>query len=318
MTGSHSRRFRRARPDEAHSLAELQHRSSAHWGYPPGFFNWASGREIPEAYVRDNPVHVLEEDGRVVGFYGFTKEDGELLLDKLFVDIDRIGTGRGRALWTHAVELARELGYSEFVIGSDPNAAQFYQAMGAAWFAEKSTAEPAWTVQMFRYPIPPEWIIRAARQDEAEVLHALTGRSTLHWGYEPEFLDWEPEAIAVTPELLARSDTRVLEEVGVITGYYTLVGEPPEISLDKLFVEANRIGTGRGKRLWRHAVATAREKGAVVLTFAADPNAAPFYRAMGAEWVREEETTRPGWILQYFRYPLTDEPSHDAHLISAP
>lgn len=163
---------------------------------------------------------------------------------------------------------------------------------------------------MFRYSIPPEPLIRRARVEEAEVLHALTGRSTLHWGYEPEFLDWEPDAIAVTPELLARSDTRVLGEDGVITGYYTLVGDPPEISLDKLFVEADRIGTGRGKRLWRHAVATAQEMGAELLSFAADPNAAPFYRAMGAEWVREEETSRPGWVLQYFRYPLQDDPTY--------
>lgn len=152
-------------------------------------------------------------------------------------------------------------------------------------------------------------MIRRACPDEAAFLHALTGRSTLHWGYEPEFLDWEPEAIAVTPEFLARSDTNVLEEDGVITGYYALVGEPPEISLDKLFVEPDRIGTGRGRRLWRHAVATARDMGATTLTLSADPNAAPFYRAMGAVRLREEETTRPGWNLQLFHLRLTDRDS---------
>lgn len=147
-------------------------------------------------------------------------------------------------------------------------------------------------------------MIRRARPDEAELLHVLTGRSALHWGYEPEFLDWEPEALAVTPEFLDRSDTWVLDEEGVIAGYCSLVGQPPEISLDKLFVEPDRIGTGRGKQLWLHSVATAREMGAEVLTFAADPNAAPFYLAMGAEWVREEETSRRGWNLQMFRFPL--------------
>jgi len=147
-------------------------------------------------------------------------------------------------------------------------------------------------------------MIRRARPDEAALLHDLTGRSSLHWGYEPEFLDWEPESIAVTTEFLARSITYVLEADGVVNGYYALVGEPPEISLDKLFVEPNLIGTGRGKRLWLHAIATARSMGATALTFFADPNAAPFYRAMGAEWVREEVTTRPGWNLQVFRFPL--------------
>lgn len=305
MEGTLSRRFRRAHPVEAQVLAAIQNRSSTHWNYPPGLFDWAPEASVtPEAYVRDNPVYLLEEDGRVVGFYGFTEEDGEFLLDKLFVDIDRIGTGRGKAIWLHAVELARELGHTEFVIGSDPNAAPFYKAMGATWYAEKPTAEPAWTVRMFRYSIPPEPFIRRARRDEADALHSLTGRSALYWGYEPEFLEWEPESIAVSPEFLTEAVAFVLEENGTVVGYYALVGEPPVLSLDKLFVEPERIGMGSGKRLWGHAVATARELGARELTFAADPNAAPFYRAMGAEWIREEETTRPGWNLQMFRFPI--------------
>jgi hypothetical protein len=66
-------------------LADLQNRSSTHWGYPPDFFDWApEAHVIPEAYVRDNPVFVLEEDGRAVGFYGFTRDHGELKLDKRF------------------------------------------------------------------------------------------------------------------------------------------------------------------------------------------------------------------------------------------
>lgn len=156
MTSTASiRTIRPAEPHEAGTLADLQNRSSTHWGYPPDFFDWAPGAHvIPEGYVRDNPVYALEEDARVVGFYGFTMEGGELLLDKLFVDIDRIGTGCGKALWLHAVGTARALGHDTFVIGSDPNAASFYRAMGAVWYAEKSTPSPEWTVQMFRYGLP--------------------------------------------------------------------------------------------------------------------------------------------------------------------
>lgn len=157
---------------------------------------------------------------------------------------------------------------------------------------------------------PDEITIRPARMDEAADLHELTGRSALHWGYEPEFLDWEPEALAVTPAFLAQAATYVLEEAGRITGYYALVGEPPVISLDKLFVEPAWIGTGRGKVLWRHAVSIARSLGATELTLAADPNAAPFYRAMGATWEGEEPTTREGWSLQMFRYRLLDPSAH--------
>ncbi len=155
--------------------------------------------------------------------------------------------------------------------------------------------------------VTPWGTIRKAHITEAATLHALTGRSALHWGYEPQFLEWEPEAIAVTPEFLANATVHVLEEAGRILDYYALTGAPAELWLDKLFVEPNRIGTGCGKRLWLHAVATACELGASELRIAADPNAAPFYRAMGAVWEREETTTRPGWNLQFLRYPLSSD-----------
>jgi GNAT superfamily N-acetyltransferase len=146
--------------------------------------------------------------------------------------------------------------------------------------------------------------IRRAHPDEAPLLNELTGRSALYWGYEPEFLDWEPEALLVTPSLVATSTVYVLEEGSRIIGYYALISKPPHTYLDKLFVEPDRIGTGCGKRLWLHAIATARELGVDVLLLDADPNAAPFYRAMGAEWLGEESTSREGWNLQVFRFRI--------------
>jgi GNAT superfamily N-acetyltransferase len=155
MTGSSDPHLRRARPEEAGALETLQNRSATHWGYPDGFFDWAGdARDIPESYVRDNPVFVLVDDSdRRLGFYGFTNKGDDLLLDKMFLDVDQIGRGLGRVLWDHAVRTARGLGASHFVIGSDPNAAPFYEAMGATWFAAEPTEEPTWTVQMYRFTL---------------------------------------------------------------------------------------------------------------------------------------------------------------------
>jgi GNAT superfamily N-acetyltransferase len=150
-------------------------------------------------------------------------------------------------------------------------------------------------------------VFRRGLPEEAAYLHELTGRSCLSWGYEPAFLDWEPEAIAVTPEFIERSIVWLLEEEGRVLGYYALTGDPGGMSLDKLFVEPDRIGTGCGKRLWRHAMETALAMGASELTLASDPSAAPFYRAMGAVWESEEQTSRPGWNLQFFRVTLTPQ-----------
>lgn len=152
--------------------------------------------------------------------------------------------------------------------------------------------------------------IRRARPEEAGFLNALTGRSALSWGYEPEFLDWEPEALLVTEALIKDSPVYVAEEDERVVGYYALLSKPPHLYLDKLFVEPDRIGTGCGQFLWLHAVGIAREMGVSELILDADPNAAGFYRAMGAEWLREEPTTREGWNLQVFRYRIPDMADH--------
>jgi GNAT superfamily N-acetyltransferase len=49
-----------------------------------------------------------------------------------------------------------------------------------------------------------------------------------------------------------------------------------------LFVEPQAIGTGVGRALYHHVLATARALGFTALRIEADPNAEPFYRAMGA------------------------------------
>lgn len=148
--------FRRAEPHEAKELEDLQERSASHWDYPDGFFDWAGDApKITESYIRDNAVHVLvDDDDRKLGFYGFIEDKDGLLLDKMFLDVDQIGQGLGRVLWQHAVDTARDLEVSEFIIGADPNAAPFYESMGAEWYAARPTEEPTWTVQMYRFTLP--------------------------------------------------------------------------------------------------------------------------------------------------------------------
>jgi GNAT superfamily N-acetyltransferase len=153
--GDRRHHLRPAEPHEATELEELQDRSASHWDYPDGYFDWAGdARRVTESYVSENSVFVLvDSDGRKLGFYGFTEDDDGLLLDRMFLDVDQIGRGLGRVLWRHAVQTARDLGVSEFVIGADPNAAAFYESMGARWYASMPTQEPTWTVQMYRFTL---------------------------------------------------------------------------------------------------------------------------------------------------------------------
>jgi N-acetylglutamate synthase-like GNAT family acetyltransferase len=82
-------------------------------------------------YIADAPVFVLEEDGRVVGFYGLREQGDELDLTYLFIEPQVTNRGYGKQLWEHMVETASRLGFQRISIESDPYAEAFYKRMGA-------------------------------------------------------------------------------------------------------------------------------------------------------------------------------------------
>jgi GNAT superfamily N-acetyltransferase len=152
-----------------------------------------------------------------------------------------------------------------------------------------------------------ESTIRPARIDEATLLSELTLRAVAYWGYDATFMAHAREAVRVQPEYLDQGTGFVLDEAAGVAGFYILRHDPPEIDLHYLMVEPHLIGTGRGKRLWRHAVATAAERGATVLTITSDPKAEPFYRAMGAVTVGltgDPPPHKPDWQLRLMRFAI--------------
>lgn len=147
--------------------------------------------------------------------------------------------------------------------------------------------------------------IRRARPDEARVLSDLALRSKGYWGYDPSFLEACREALTISPEEVRDTPMFVLDEEGQIAGFSGLAGEPPEGTLEYLFLDPERIGKGYGKLLWRHAVDTARELGFEQLMIESEPNAEAFYQAMGAEPSGAiESTVQPGRFLPLLRLKL--------------
>lgn len=124
--------------------------------------------------------------------------------------------------------------------------------------------------------------IRAGEAAEAAALTELALRSKGHWEYDAEFLAACREELTVRPADVAARRTVVAEEDGRILGFTTLDGEPPRGALGMMFVEPDAIGRGVGRRLFAHTMDEARRLGFTRLTIDADPNAEPFYRAMGA------------------------------------
>lgn len=123
--------IRHARAEEAAALSDLALRSKAHWGYDAAFLE--ACREdltITANDIADVPVFVLEEDGRVIGFYALCETGNEALLTDLFVDSEHIGCGHGHRLWTHAVETALRLGFAALTLHSDPLCGRFLPCHG--------------------------------------------------------------------------------------------------------------------------------------------------------------------------------------------
>ena len=123
--------IRRARPGEAEQLSSLARRSKAHWGYDPEFLRRATAElTITSLAITEHQVWVIENDGRIIGFYRVIPGEPAVLED-LWLEPEAIGSGHGRRLWEHAVGVARAGGASAMELDAEPNAMGFYERMGA-------------------------------------------------------------------------------------------------------------------------------------------------------------------------------------------
>jgi GNAT superfamily N-acetyltransferase len=147
-------RIRPARPEEAAALTELCCRSKAHWGYDDALMALFRPKiTLTPETIRARPVLVCEDE-RLLGVAALDVAKAEL--DLMFVAPEAIGRGFGRALWARIVAAARAHGLARLTIESDPNAAPFYEAMGAARIGGRaSTLVPGRVLPLYAYDIPP-------------------------------------------------------------------------------------------------------------------------------------------------------------------
>ncbi len=124
--------------------------------------------------------------------------------------------------------------------------------------------------------------LRAPALDELPALSGLCFRSKAVWGYGAAFMEACRDELAFSEADLDETWTIVAERDGGIVGVAQIGLEGADADLLKLFVEPDRMRSGAGRALMAWAVAKAEELGARRLLIEADPDAAPFYRRMGA------------------------------------
>ncbi len=150
MTGS----FRRARADERDLLDEMTLAGVRYWGHDqkhPEAYNGLATSLAAEAGPENHPVFVLEEDGRVIGFYELRDRGDHVELLRMFLLPELIGDGYGKVLWDHAVGQARSSN-DRMLIKSDPGAVGFYSAMGARLEKQQEVA-PGFSLGIFWYDL---------------------------------------------------------------------------------------------------------------------------------------------------------------------
>ena len=129
--------IRRALPEEASTLTNIALEAKRYWGYPEHWIkHWESDLTISADFIRDNHVYVAEADGEVRGFYALCVSGDKAELDHMWVTPASIGKGIGKELFLDAMEKAAALAVRDVGISADPNAAGFYERMGATQIGE--------------------------------------------------------------------------------------------------------------------------------------------------------------------------------------
>ncbi len=126
---------RPAAASECQPLSALAFRSKAHWGYSRTFMAACLDElTVTPARLRGGICRVaVDQVDSPLGFYLLApaSASGIADLDLMFVDPPAIGRGVGGLLLRDAVAAARRAGYRAIDIVADPNAAAFYERMGA-------------------------------------------------------------------------------------------------------------------------------------------------------------------------------------------
>ena len=132
--------LRAARSDEAELLSELALRAKASWGYSRDLMK-SFQVELTLTAADLDDVFVVEVGGTVAGFFSLqVVSPVRAELGHLFVEPAAQQKGLGGLLIADAIRRARARGFRSLEIQGDPNAAQFYERVGAARIGERESA----------------------------------------------------------------------------------------------------------------------------------------------------------------------------------
>jgi len=138
------------------------------------------------------------------------------------------------------------------------------------------------------------FMIHRASTETSETLTQIALDAKRHWGYPEHWIKhWESD-LTISAEFITDNHVYVAEDEGEIRGFYALCLVDEKAELEHLWVRPPHIGTGIGKELFLDAMERAAKLNVSEVELSADPNAAGFYKRMGASQVGEIDSEIDG------------------------
>ena len=136
--------------------------------------------------------------------------------------------------------------------------------------------------------------IRSASPEDASTLTTIALDAKRYWGYPEHWIKhWESD-LTISPEFINDNHVYVAEENGEIQGFYALCVTGEKAELDHLWIRPSLIGKGIGKELFLDAMERAAKLNVNSVEIYSDPNAAEFYKRMGATQIGEVDSPVDG------------------------
>ena len=133
-------------------------------------------------------------------------------------------------------------------------------------------------------------MIRRSSPEDAERLTTIALDAKRHWGYPEHWIKhWESD-LTISSDFIRDNHVYVAEENGEIRGFYALCVANSKAELEHMWVTPALIGTGIGKELFLDAMERAAKLDVGAVEITADPNAAGFYKRMGATQIGETDS----------------------------
>jgi N-acetylglutamate synthase-like GNAT family acetyltransferase len=136
--------------------------------------------------------------------------------------------------------------------------------------------------------------IRSASAADAQALTTIALEAKRYWGYPEHWIKhWESE-LTISSEYIRDNHVYVHEDDGEIRGFYALCVDGNKAELDHMWVTPAAIGSGIGKELFVDAMERAAKLNVNAVEISSDPNAAGFYKRMGATQIGEVDAPVDG------------------------